>query len=146
VNIGSAHIQGFETELTLRPASWLTANVAYTYTDAQNADTQSALLRRPQNTVSITATARPLPKLTIAPELLYTGAFQDFLVDDAGFATANIGTSRQGFIVNLTVTYQVTEQVALFANGRNLTDSQFEPVNGYRTAPAGFLAGVRAKF
>jgi vitamin B12 transporter len=146
VNIDAAHIQGFETELTLRPASWLTANVAYTYTDAQNADTQSALLRRPQNTVSITATAQPLPKLTIAPELLYTGAFQDFLVDDMGFATANIGTSKQGLIVNLTVTYQVTEQVALFASGRNLTDSQFEPVNGYRTPPASFLAGVRARF
>jgi vitamin B12 transporter len=146
VNIGAAHIQGFETELTLRPAPWLTANFAYTYTDARNADTQSALLRRPQNTVSVTATARPLPKLTIAPELVYTGPFQDFLVDDNGFATANVGTSKQGMIFNLTVTYQVTQQVALFANGRNLSNAQFEPVNGYRIAPTSFLAGVRARF
>lgn len=146
VNIGSAHIQGFETELTLRPASWLTADVAYTYTDPRNADTQSALLRRPQNTVSITATAQPVPRLTIAPELLYTGPFQDFLVDNGGFATASIGTAKPGFIVNLTVTYQLTEQVALFANGRNLSNAQFEPVNGYRIQPTWFLAGARARF
>ena len=33
---------------------------------------------------SLYATLRPLPKLTIAPELLYTGAFQDFLIVPVG--------------------------------------------------------------
>lgn len=143
VNISSAHIQGVETELTVRPAPWLTGNLVYTYTDPVRIDTQSALLRRPSHTVAITGVLRPLPALSIAPELLYTGPFRDFLVDNAGSATANVVVNKPGFIVNLTVTYQVSEQVALFAAGRNLSNAQFEPVNGYRTQPTSFLAGVR---
>jgi vitamin B12 transporter len=146
VNIGSAHLQGVETELTLRPARWMTATLAYTYTVAQDADTQSQLPRRPQNTVSANVTATPLPRLTIAPELLYTGRFHDFLVDDQGFATSDIVSSKPGLILNLTVTYQVTPQIQLYANGRNLTNSHFEPVNGYATPGPSFLAGTRVRF
>jgi vitamin B12 transporter len=145
VNIGSAHIQGVETQMTLRPASWLAVQAGYTFTDAQNADTGSRLLRRPQNTASLNATITPLPGLTIAPELLLTGAFQDFLVDDGGNATGTIVSSPHGLIANLTVTYDVAPRVQLFANGRNLFYSRFEPVNGYQTPGTSVLAGVRVK-
>jgi vitamin B12 transporter len=145
VNIGSAHIQGVETQMTLRPASWLAVQASYTFTDAQNADTGSRLLRRPQNTASLNATITPLPGLTIAPELLLTGAFQDFLVDDGGNATGTIVSSPHGLIANLTVTYDVAPRVQLFANGRNLFYSRFEPVNGYQTPGTSVLAGVRVK-
>ena len=36
--------------------------------------------------------------------------------------------------------------VALFANGRNLTDSHFEPVSGFATPGPSFLAGTRLRF
>ena len=61
VNIGSAHIQGVETELTLRLADWLALQASYTYTDAQNADTGSRLLRRPQNTAPWMRRSRRCP-------------------------------------------------------------------------------------
>ena len=145
VNVGSAHIQGVETELTLRLADWLALQASYTYTDAQNADTGSRLLRRPQNTAALDATITPLPGLTIAPELLITGAFQDFLVDNGGNATGTIIASPQGLIANLTVTYDVAPRVQLFASGRNLFYSRFEPVNGYQTPGPSFFAGVRVR-
>ena len=145
VNIGSAHIHGVETELTLRPAAWLSLQASYTYTDAQNADTGSALLRRPMNTAAFDAAITPLPGLTIAPELLITGAFQDFLVNDAGDATGTTISSPHGVIANITVTYDVAQHVQLFANGRNLFYSRFEPVNGYQTPGPSFLAGVRLR-
>ena len=145
VNIGSAHIQGVETELTLRPAAWLSVQASYTYTDAQNADTGSALLRRPMNTAAFDAAITPLPGLTIAPELLVTGAFQDFLVSDAGDATGTMISSPHGVIANITITYDVAQHVQLFANGRNLFYSRFEPVNGYQTPGPSFLAGVRLR-
>ena len=145
VNIGSAHIQGVETELTLRLSNWLTLQASYTFTDAQNADTGSRLLRRPQNTAAFDATITPLPGLTIAPELLLTGAFQDFLVDDGGNATGTIVSSPHGLIANLTVTYDVAPHVQLYANGRNLFYSRFEPVNGFQTPGPSFLAGVRVQ-
>jgi vitamin B12 transporter len=145
VNIGSAHIDGVETELTLRPVSWATLQATYTYINPRNADTGSLLLRRPQNTASFDATITPLPKLTIVPEVLYTGIFQDFLVDDGGNATGTQVSSPHGLLVNLTITYDVTPNVQLYANGRNLFYSRFEPINGYQTPGSSFLAGIRVR-
>ena len=122
----------------------MTVNATYTFTDAQNADTSERLLRRPQNSASFNASITPLPGLTIAPELLLTGAFQDFLTDNNGFSTG-VGTSQHGLIANLAVTYDVAPHVQLYANGRNLFNSRFEPVNGYQMPGASFLAGVRVR-
>ncbi len=144
VNIGSAHIQGVETELTLRPAAWLNLTASYTYTYAINADSGELLLRRPQNVASFDATIRPLPKLTIAPELLFTGAFQDFLIDDAGFSTTT-GSSGQGLIANLTVTYDLTPQIAIYGHATNIFDSRFEPANGFQTPGPSVWVGLRFK-
>ena len=144
-NVGSAHIQGVETGLTLQAASWLTLDVSYTYTDAQNADLGTRLTRRPQNAASFNATIIPIPGLSIAPEILFTGAFPDFLVDNNGNSTGNIVSNRQGLLFNLTVTYDVAPRVQLFANGRNLFYSRWEPVNGYQTPGPSFFAGVRLK-
>jgi vitamin B12 transporter len=91
------------------------------------------------------ATITPLPGLTIAPELLITGAFQDFLVDNGGNATGTIIASPHGLIANLTITYDVAPRVQLFASGRNLFYSRFEPVNGYQTPGPSFFAGVRVR-
>src|SRR6185437_4750042 len=121
------------------PAPWLTFIGSYTYLSATDADDQTQLLRRPQNTFALNATIKPIPRLTIAPELLYTGPFQDFLVDNEGFQEG-IGTAKPGFVFNLTMTYDLLKNVALFANGRNLTNSHFEPASGFEIPGPSFLA------
>ncbi len=145
VNIARAKTQGVEASLTLRPASWLETTATYTYTDARNATTNARLLRRPRNQASLNLRATPLPKLSIAPEIVYTSAFQDFLTDDSGFPTT-VGRSKGGLIFNLTATYQILPSVTLFADGRNLGNSRFEPANGFQTPGPSFLAGTRVKF
>jgi vitamin B12 transporter len=145
LNVGSAHIQGIETEFTLQATRWLALDVSYTYTDAQNADLGTQLTRRPRSSAAFNATITPLPRLSIAPELLLTGAFPDFLVDNNGNSTASIVSNRQGLLFNLTVTYDVAPQVQLFANGRNLFYSRWESVNGYQTPGPSFFAGVRLR-
>ena len=142
VNVGSAHVQGVETELSVRPTRWATLRATWTFTDAQNADNGSRLLRRPQHTGSVNALLTPVAGLTVAPELLYTGAFRDYLYDNGGFGVGN-GTSQHGLIANLTVTYDVTPRIQLYANGRNLFYSRFEAVNGYQIPGPTALAGVR---
>jgi vitamin B12 transporter len=144
-NVGSAHIQGVETELTIVPATWLALDMAYTYTYPENADTGARLLRRPQNTASVDARITPVPRLVIAPELLFTGAFQDFLTNDLGEGTTT-GSSRQGVIVNVTATYRLHPKISLYANGTNIFYSRFEPVNGYQTPGPSAVAGVRITF
>ena len=142
-NIGSAHIQGVETTLALHPAGWLRLDASWTYTQPEDADAGTLLLRRPQNMAAGDARITPLPGLTIVPELQFTGAFQDFLNDNSGFGTGAIGTSGQGLIANLTVSYRVTPHATVYVNATNLFGSRFEPVNGYQTPGTQVIAGVR---
>ena len=142
VNISAARTQGVETELTLRPAAWLSAKLVWTYTGAQDAITHQRLLRRPQNMIAASASVTPLPGLTITPGVSYTGPFRDFLIDNGGFST-DVGRSPPGLIINLNVAYALNPKLTLFATGRNLTNSRFEPVNGLQGPGASGLAGVR---
>ena len=142
-NIGSAHIQGVETTLRLHPARWLVLEATWTYTQPENADTGTLLLRRPQNTAAGRARISPLPRLTIVPALRFTGAFQDYLNNDAGIGTGTIGTSSQGLIADLTILYRVDARARVYLNATNLFGSRFEPVNGYQTPGSSVIAGVR---
>lgn len=144
-NINRAHSKGVEASLTVRPTTWLDASLSYTYTDARNIADNSVLLRRPKDQVTASLRASPLPGLTITPELVYTSAFHDYIIDDSG-NQGGIGIARAGTIVNLTVTYAVTPQITVFATGRNLGASKFEPVSGFQTPGPQILAGMRARF
>ena len=118
--------------------------MTHTYTDAQDADAGTKLLRRPQHTGSFDAVIAPLPGLKIVPNVAYTGAFRDALIDNGGnFLTS--GATQHGLIANLTVSYDVTPKVQIYANGRNLFGSRFESVNGFQVPGTSAIAGVRLK-
>jgi vitamin B12 transporter len=146
INVGSAHIQGVETELTLRPATWMVLHASYTFTDAvadaQPASIGSALLRRPRNAAEIDAVITPLPRLRVASSLIYTGAAHDFLYDNNSFGIG-YGVGQHGLVANMTVSYDVTPQVQVHLDGTNIFNSRFEPVNGFQMPGAAVLAGVR---
>ncbi len=145
-NVSRARSQGIETTLTLHLQSWLQADLTYTYTDARNRNTGALLLRRPYNQGSVNLRISPTAKLIIAPELLYVGSFQDSLINDDGSFPPAPGLTKQGTIFNLNITYQLTPHLQLFAWGKNLANSTYEPVNGYQTPGASFLAGTRLGF
>ncbi len=142
VNIGSAHLQGFETEIALHPARWLKLRFTHTYTDAQNADAGTKLLRRPQHAASFDAVVTPMAGLKIVPSVTYTGAFRDALIDNGGNFLPS-GTTPHGLIANLTVAYDLTPTVQIYANARNLFQSRFENVNGFQVPGTSAIAGVR---
>jgi vitamin B12 transporter len=144
-NVSHARSTGVETSVTLRPASWIEMVMSYTYTDAHDLSTGARLLRRPQNAASLNARITPLPGLSIAPELIFSGPFTDYLVDSAGFP-AGIGRAKSGLIANLTVTQQLNKSLTLFVDARNLGGSRFEPASGYQMPGPSVLAGVRARF
>lgn len=144
-NINRAKTRGAEIALTARPLEWVEASVAYTWTDARNQADNTRLLRRPIDQVSANMRLTPLPGLTIAPELVYTGSFQDFIIDDSGFQ-GGVGRAKPGVIFNLNVSYAITPTLTGFVEGRNIGGSRFEPTNGFQTPGARVLAGVRARF
>ncbi|MBU6497013.1 MAG: TonB-dependent receptor [Rhodospirillales bacterium] len=144
-NIARARTQGIETSLTVRPAPWLEADLSYTLTDARNGADNSRLLRRPHDQVNANLRLTPLPGLVIAPEVIYTGAFQDYLVDNNGFSTG-IGRNKGGTLLNLSVSYAITRRFMLFVDARNIGGSHYEPASGFQTPGTSALAGIRAHF
>jgi len=144
-NIGEAKIHGVETELVLNPAPWLSADVNYTYTNAEDADTGTELLRRPQHAGSATVTLTPMAGVSITPQVQYIGRFVDELYDDDGYpAAAGTGSARSGTIVNLTADYKICDRFTVFAQGKNIFNSNFEAVNGLQIPGASLLLGVKA--
>jgi vitamin B12 transporter len=149
VNVGSAHIQGVETEFTVRPATWLMLHVSYTFTDAISDDQPtsegSELLRRPRNTASADVTVMPIPHLRIVSTVIYTGPSHDFLYDNQDNAIG-YGVGQHGIVANMTVAYDVTPKVQVHLDGTNIFNSRFEPVNGYQMPGAAVVAGVRLRW
>ena len=148
INVGSAHVQGIETEITLRPTSWLTFHASHTFTDAtatgQSAAIGSALLRRPRHAAAADLTVRPIEGLRITSSLIYTGAAHDFLYDNGSFGTG-YGVGQHGVVANLTTSYDLTPQIRLHLDATNIFNSRFEPVNGYQMPGTMVLAGVRLR-
>jgi len=149
VNVGSAHIQGVETEFTVRPATWLMLHASYTFTDAISDDQPtsegSELLRRPRNAASADVTVMPIPHLRIVSTVIYTGPSHDFLYDNQDNAIG-YGVGQHGIVANMTVAYDVTPKVQVHLDGTNIFNSRFEPVNGYQMPGAAVVAGVRLRW
>jgi vitamin B12 transporter len=142
-NIGRANINGVESDLVVTPASWLSASLSYTYTRAEDATTRTELLRRPQDSGSATLTIGPVRGFTLVPQVQYIGRFVDYLYANDGYPTGN-GSADPGTIVNLNANYRISDKFSLFATGKNILSSRFEPVNGLQIPGASLLLGVRA--
>ena len=144
-NVAQAKMHGVESSVTVRPFTTLSATAAYTWTYAWNVTDNQPLLRRPTNAVSASVNWRPLPGLSIVPQLVYTGSFHDYIEDNQGFQTG-VGPAKPGTILNLAINYQVMPQVKLFVIGTNLGGSRFEPASGFQTPGTQLLAGTRVQF
>jgi vitamin B12 transporter len=149
VNIGEADIQGVETLLTVAPSPKLALTLSYTYTEAQDGRTGLQLPRRPKNTGSATLRWQPVPPVVISPELLLFGpsvenAFAAY--DDAGNAIATRSSNPGGAIFNLATRVRLAPGWEVFVLGRNLTNSRYEPANGFVTPELGLFAGLTARW
>ncbi len=142
-NVGRADINGVESELLLHAASWVSADINYTYTRAVDAGSGDQLLRRPQDQASATFTITPAPGFSLVPQVAYVGRFLDYLYADDGYAIGD-ASADPGTIVNLSGTYRLNDRLSVFATGQNILNSNFEPVNGLQIPGASLLVGVRA--
>ncbi len=143
INVARARINGVETSVTVRPAPWLETRAAWTFTRAFNSDTGARLLRRPENVVSISARVSPIQGLSITPEILVTGAAQDFLVANSGASAFTPARKPGGTTANLAITYRASENITLVLQARNLGNNPFEPTSGYVIPGRSIVFGTR---
>ena len=145
-NINRANLHGAELGMTLRPATWFETTAAWTITEAFDAETDRRLPRRPETVVSLTARIVPMPRVVLAPTVLFTGrspeaAFASYANDGTAYTYAR--SNPAGTVVNLTASWQAFDQAALFLEARNLGNSRWEPVNGFVTPGRSVLVGTR---
>jgi vitamin B12 transporter len=120
--------------------------VAWTITEAFDAETGLRLPRRPETVISVTARWQPLPRVVIAPTVLFTGrspegAYASY--DNTGTAYTYQRTNKAGTVFNLTASWQAFDPITLFLEARNLTNQPFEPANGFVVPGRSVILGTR---
>ena len=140
-NIGHARSSGVELGVKLRPTDDLTLSANYTYTNTEDLDTKSALLRRPPNAVSAQAIWNYSRKGTVTVGMNYVSSRAD--IDPITFAT----TRLDGYVVvNLATSYKLTDNMTLTMRIDNLLNEHYEEVDGYQEPGFSIFGGLKMTF
>jgi vitamin B12 transporter len=143
VNIDAADIESAEATLTVRPLAWLSGRIVYTHTEATDATTGAALLRRPENTwhVSVDATRGAL---TGQIGWRHIGERADQIYGNDGFYRG-VGVTPAYELFRASLAWAASENVQLYVASDNLADVEYEPVNGFAGAPQTLSVGIRLR-
>ncbi|MFZ2029053.1 MAG: TonB-dependent receptor [Vitreimonas sp.] len=143
-NVDRATIDTAEARLAARPFEWLTARVAYVYTDAHDDVAHTPLLRRPKNywTAELIATHGPFRADLSWREV---GQRSDQIYGDDGFALG-IGETPSFAVTRLSLAYDITSGAEVYVAADNLFDAAYEPANAFAGAPRTFTLGLRTRY
>lgn len=140
-NIDKAEIDSVEVRLAARPTSWLTARVAYAYTDAQDAVANTPLLRRPQDAW---IASLEFEHSAFSAQLGWrsVGERADQIYGDDGF-WQGVGTTPQYDVFRASAAWEFTPGAEAYIAADNLADEAYEPANGFAGAPRNVMVGLR---
>ena len=127
VNVNESTIKGIEADYNLR-INGFRLNVNATHQNAQNEQSDTALSRRPDNKINISAD-KFYNKLSYGASIRYASKNYDF------------GTELDGYIViDLRAAYKFNEHWRIALKIENGADKDYQIINGYNTSPrAGYL-------
>jgi len=146
---GESKRSGVELGTQWTVNEWFGLGASYTYSDSTQADglgQDIPELRRPRHSGSLSASVQSdNDKVRTALTADYGGTREDMFF--APFpALPETVTLQNYWLLDLTVQYQLTPSVSIFARGANLLDEDYEQVYGFQTpGRAGYL-GVRTNF
>lgn len=142
-NIDSATTSGLETEAIINFCESAKLNIGYTYLDATNDDTGSALLRRARNKLSAALTLMPADYWDLSVQTNYRSSRLD---NDFSSFPAETTVLAGYTTVNLFGRYRLSEGLEVFARVENLLDTNYSEVFGYGTYGLSAHGGVRLTF
>jgi vitamin B12 transporter len=140
-NVGHARTYGAELGWRQTLTAELAVNVSYMYLRTEDLDTGGPLLRRPENGATLGVSWMPIPKLELAPRLLYVGSRAD-----ADPGTGAPITDPAYLRVDLIARWQVSTYFAPYLRAINLTNHAYEEAAGYPAAGRLVTAGLDVKF
>jgi vitamin B12 transporter len=142
INVGRATTEGVETFASASITERFDIRVDYTYTDARDDTTGLELLRRPKHKASLTASWRPIDRLSVSATLLYVGSQVD---GNRSFSVQRLDTPDY-YLVNLAGEYDLGRGFTVFARIDNLLDHRYENPTGFQRPDFGAYAGLRVAF
>ncbi len=142
-NVGHARTYGLEASLSAQPIDTLDLKAAYTWLRTEDLTNGGELLRRPHNTLSGTATWRPVQDISSFATVTWVDARFD---DDFQPGAPPLARLSPYTLVSFGGAWQATDIVSVFARVENALDRRYEEVFGYGTPGRAAYAGVTAKF
>lgn len=136
VNIDRAKTRGYEIVAGFAPFAVLDIQLGYTRTRAMNLETDSRLLRRPEDEASIDINWQAMPKLRLGLATRYVGERDDFI----GFTR---GTLDSYEVVDINADYRLNPAWTLTFRVDNVNDEDYEETAGYAAPGRAAHAGVR---
>jgi vitamin B12 transporter len=139
INVGRARTQGVESFLAWKVLETLTLRGDYTYTDAVDAGTKLALLRRPRHKASLEADWQATDALSLDATLLYVGAQID------GNRDFSIPRLKMPDVttLDLAASYRLTENWSVFGRLENVFDTTYQSPDGFLRPGIGATAGLK---
>jgi len=148
ININKSETKGLEVYVQAKPASDISLNANYTYTDSKDlskgsADENLPLLRRPKHKAAITVNYNFTKSINAGAEAIMVGKR-----DDKDFSTypATRITLDSYTLLNASATYKVNDLIQLYCRLVNILDSSYEEIYGYGTAGRSGYLGLKISF
>jgi vitamin B12 transporter len=134
--------KGIELTLEAKVDEAWSLDAVYTYLDAVEAGLEE--VRRAPHTAALNLNYRFLDRAQATLTVRYNGEQFD---NEFSTATPESRVRLQAFtLVNLNVSYELTDNVELFARAENLLDEKYEEVYSYATPGIAAYAGLRTRF
>lgn len=143
-NVGEATYQGVELGLTaaLSPKLDVGGNYSYIDTKLHNPnDATARLTTTPQHKAFVYAKWRPTARWSVVPTLEYASNRWSSKAVGSGYVQTGAYA-----LVGLKAEYQVTQDWSVALAGRNLSDKNYQVVDGYPQAGRNFMLSTRFQF
>lgn len=142
INVGRARTDGVESFIAWKALDTLTLRADYTYTDALDASTGLALLRRPRHKVSAGGDWQATDDLSLNASLLYVGPQID------GNRDFSIPRHKMPDYVtlDLAASYRLNDKWSLFGRIENAFDTDYQSPDGFLRPGIGAYGGIKVSY
>ena len=139
-NIGKAESKGAELLIQARPFDNILFNATYTTFEAKDKDTDTYLLRRPKDKLSVKLNYSFLKKGNINLSLIHIGERDD--LDFSTWPSTRV-TLPSYTLVNAALSYDLIKNVQIFCRLDNIFNKEYEMIKGYGTPGFSAYGGVK---
>lgn len=153
INQDKQHDYGLELELNRQLGKSGQVKFFYTWADGKITTVSNGkdssyfnLLRRPRHAAGLQATVRAGKNWSFSSSLNWNGKRKDAYFDNNTFSTVQV-TLKAYALLNLYAEYRFTKiPLILFTDLRNITDTRFTEISGFRTSGIQAYGGFRYSF